>query len=369
MPRSWASGSSFAASSRPQQEPEAAGWRWRKGPIRLPKSTPAWRMSDWSRSQRLSYWDTYRLKPIPPALEKVRGVHPRIYLTSERIEKLRAAIKTTHAAIWKKVRDQADRAVRQGPPAYMLHDRQSGDEQLWQREVGNAMPLLAMAYVLTGEKQYLDAARRWALASCGYKTWGLGRIDGMDLATGHQLFGLAIVYDWCYRDLDEAARRQIRETLVKRTSAMFEAAATGKAWWHRSYLQNHLWVNITGMAASGIALFDEVDDAACWIGLPLDKYRRTMAALGPDGASHEGVGYWEYGVEYMLKFMDLARPAARRGSLRLSVVAQHGRLRPISRVAEELLDARKLHRGHRRLPAQPLVWPGVSAAGTGAAVS
>ena len=114
------------------------------------------------------------------------------------------------------------------------------------------MPLLAMAYVLTGEKQYLDAARRWALASCGYKTWGLGRIDGMDLAAGHQLFGLAVVYDWCYRDLDEPARRQIRETLVRRTSAMFEAAASGKAWWHRSYLQNHLWVNITGMAAAGI---------------------------------------------------------------------------------------------------------------------
>ena len=72
---------------------------------------------------RPSDWDVYRLKPIPPALEKVRGVHPRIYLTSERIEELRAAIKTTHAAIWKKVRDQADRAVRQGPPAYVLHDR------------------------------------------------------------------------------------------------------------------------------------------------------------------------------------------------------------------------------------------------------
>jgi hypothetical protein len=129
----------------------------------------------------------------------------------------------------------------------------------------------------------------------------------MDLAAGHQLFGLAIVYDWCYRDLDETVRRQIRETLTTRTTAMFEAAATGKVWWHRSYLQNHLWVNITGMAAAGIALFDEVDDAACWIGLPLDKYRQTMAALGPDGASHEGVGYWEYGVEYMLKFMDLAR--------------------------------------------------------------
>jgi hypothetical protein len=257
--------------------------------------------------ERFGFWDKYRLKPIPQAIEKVRGVHPRLYLTSERIVELREAVKATHAAIWKNVRDQADRAVRQGPPAYVLHDEYSGDEQLWQRSVGNTMPVLAMAYVLTGEKQYLDAARRWALAACGYKTWGLGRIDGMDLATGHQLFGLAIIYDWCYHDLGEAARQQIRETLVKRTSALFEAAATGKAWWHRSYLQNHLWVCITGMAASGIALFDEVDDAACWIGLPLDKYRRTMAALGPDGASHEGVGYWEYGVEYMLKFMDLAR--------------------------------------------------------------
>jgi len=255
---------------------------------------------------RFSFWDTFRLKPVPPALEKARGVHPRIFLTSRRIAELREAIKTTHAGIWKKVRDQADQAVRRGPPEYVLHDRYSGDEQLWQRNVGDTMPVLAMAYALTGDKQYLHAASRWAMASCSYKTWGLGRIDGMDLATGHQLVGLGLVYDWCYQDLDEPARRQIRQTLVQRTSAMFEAAATGKVWWHKSYMQNHLWVNITGMAVAGLALFDEVDDAICWIGLPLDKFRRTMAALGPDGASHEGVGYWQYGAEYMLKFMDLA---------------------------------------------------------------
>ena len=253
-----------------------------------------------------TFREAYRLKSVPPALEKVRGVHPRIYLTSQRIAELREAIKTTHAGMWKKLQTQADRAVRRGPPAYVLDDGHSGDEQLWQREVGNAMPVLAMAHVLTGEERYRNAACQWAIASCDYKTWGLKRIDGMDLATGHQLFGLGLVYDWCYQDLDGAAKRRIRETLVKRASAMFEAAARGKAWWHRAYMQNHLWVNISGMAVAGLALFDEVDEAECWIGLPLDKFRRTMAALGPDGASHEGVGYWEYGVEYMLKFMDLA---------------------------------------------------------------
>jgi len=43
------------------------------------------------------------------------------------------------------------------------------------------------------------------------------------------------------------------------------------------------------------------------MGLPLQKFQKTMSVLGSDGASHEGVGYWEYGVEYLLKFMDLAR--------------------------------------------------------------
>jgi hypothetical protein len=242
-----------------------------------------------------------------PSLEKVRGIHPRLYLDAARITELRQAIQTTHAPMWKELRVHADRAVRRGPPAYRERDSSSGDEQLWQREVGNAMPVLAMAWLLSGERQYLDAARQWALASCGYQTWGLGRIDGLDLAAGHQLFGLGLVYDWCYADLGEEARRTIRDTLIKRTSAMYEAAATGKAWWRQSYLQNHLWVNICGMAVAGLALFDEVDEASKWIGLPLDKFRRTMAALGPDGASHEGVGYWEYGAEYMLKFMDLAR--------------------------------------------------------------
>jgi hypothetical protein len=256
---------------------------------------------------RWSFFDTYRLRPMPPRLAAARGVHPRLYLTQERIAGLRVAIKTTHAAVWKRVQQLADGAVRRGPRPYILDDGFSGREQLWQRGVGNTLPVLAMAYVLTDERKYLDAARAWAIAACDYPTWGLGRLDGMDLATGHQLFGLALVYDWCYRDLGDDTRRRIRETLLKRASAMFEAAGAGQASWHRSYLQNHLWVNITGMSAAGFALFDEVNDADCWIGLTLDKYRHTMAALGPDGASHEGVGYWEYGVEYMLKFMDLAR--------------------------------------------------------------
>lgn len=256
---------------------------------------------------RLSAADKYRLQPLPPALEAAKGVHPRLYVNAARVAALREALKTTHAPLWEALRQQADASVKNGPPAYIERDRYSGDEQLWQREVGNAMPGLALAWLLTSDPKYLDAARAWALASCGYKTWGLGSTDGMDLAAGHQLFGLALVYDWCYADLGDEARRTIRETLVRRGTAMFEGAVSGKAWWTKSYLQNHLWVSACGLATAGLAVYDEAPDAELWVGLTRDKWPTTMASLGPDGASHEGVGYWQYGAEYLLKFMTLAR--------------------------------------------------------------
>lgn len=239
------------------------------------------------------------------AAAQTRDAHPRLFADQARFEALRAAVQSTHAAIWKPVRDRADQLVRSGPPAYR---EDSDTAQLYQREVGNAMPYLAMAYRLTGSRAYLDSATAWALASCGYPHWGLGASDGMDLPAGHQLLGLALVYDWLYRDLDAAARETIAATLAARGAVMFQGAQSAM-FWRQSYLQNHLWVNACGLAAAAFALEDRpgfADTARAWTELCLDKFRRTDAALGSDGASHEGAGYWSYGVEYMLKYWDMA---------------------------------------------------------------
>ena len=253
-----------------------------------------------------SVFTQFRLTEVTAAAEAMRGLHPRLYLTDERLVALRQAIQTTHASIWSEVRALADEAVLEGPPAYVATDPYRDDEQLWQRRVGNALPYLALAYRLTGQKQYLEAVREWADACCGYPTWGTGSLDGMDLAAGHQLFGLALAYDWCHYDLDKATLGRIRETMLRRGDAMFQAAASGQAWWHRLYLQNHLWVNVCGLGTAGLALCDEFDEAGLWAGLAVTKLTATRDALGPDGASHEGLGYWEYGAEYLLKFSDLA---------------------------------------------------------------
>lgn len=250
-------------------------------------------------------YQQYSIPGLPESLSPLRGVHPRLFLNDRRIADLRESIRTTHAALWSEVRDLADDLASAAPPAYTASPADLG--QLWQRPVGNAMPYLALAYLLTGQTKYLDGAKRWALASCDYPQWGIDARDGTDLAAGHQLFGLALVYDWCYDDLDESTRDRIRSTLISRSNAMFRRAAREQLWWHNLYMQNHLWVNICGLGAAGLAVFEETEDAPLWIGMAIRKLETTLETLGPDGASHEGVGYWEYGAEHMLKLMSLVK--------------------------------------------------------------
>ncbi len=244
----------------------------------------------------------------PVAMAQGRSTaHPRLFVDAKRVAELRELIRGSHAAIWAQVLVIADKFARERPAPYR-ESKETNDEELWQREVGNRMPYVAFAYLMTGDRKYVDAASGWALMSCSYPHWGTGVRDGMDLAAGHQLFGLALVYDWLFDVLSPAVRDEIKRTLLKRGGAMYEAAAKGRVYWQRSYLQNHLWVNATGMFAAALALDGEPSTEA-WISMVREKYRRTEAALGSDGASHEGVGYWDYGVEYMLKYWDLAGAA------------------------------------------------------------
>ena len=188
-------------------------------------------------------------------------------------------------------------------PPYRKKDRL----QHWQRSVGFVLPHLALAYVITEKQEYLDATRKWALAACGYPTWGLNDLDGLGLGAAQQLIGLAIVYDWCGDDLNAEDRKTIRDTIIRRGSGLFRAMVLEKGpTKHREYMGSHLWVRACSLALAGIAVFDEAGEASNWIGLAMKKFDRTMKALGPDGVSYEGLSYWSDGITSLLLFFDVA---------------------------------------------------------------
>jgi hypothetical protein len=70
-------------------------------------------------------------------------------------------------------------------------------------------------------------------------------------------------------------------------------------------MSNHLWVNAAGLAAASLALSGETG-VGKWFDLALAKFRESERFRAADGTSHEGIGYWSYGLEYSLKFWQLA---------------------------------------------------------------
>lgn len=254
-------------------------------------------------SEKVNIFD---IDTIPQRLKNLVDVHPRLYMTMESKEKLRLKTETEpYKTLLSKLKAHADKAVVKGPPVY--RPGSGYYEQLWQREVGNAIPELAMSYCMTGEKKYLNSAIEYMLTSASYPTWGIGNIDNADLATGHQLYGIALGYDWLYKDLDEASRDSIRSCLFRRGKRMYDLMAQEKVWWSNAYLHNHQHVNMAGIIAAGLALYGEYQEVDKWILLCLEKFRQAISTQPPDEGWLEGIPYSGYSIEYLMKFMDLSR--------------------------------------------------------------
>ncbi len=258
--------------------------------------------------------------PSTTVLKERRGMHPRLYFTEERIAALREAVKTTHAPLWKRLREQADAVLKNRPPEWRTSGPDVWDEQWWMSGNAASMLNLATAYVISGERRYFDGARDWALTTCAYPSWGTSWAANVDCMDGHNIFALSIVYDWLYEDLSEKDRATIRDTVVSRGGNMFLKAASGtivpshgdfskRPWpeWEEAWLQNHLWVNSTGLLAAGLAFHDERSETGRWIAFARERFVESVGYLGPDGASHEGINYWSYGMEHLLKSMHLLR--------------------------------------------------------------
>jgi hypothetical protein len=226
-----------------------------------------------------------------------------LFMDSVRREALKQAVHASHSAIWSHVLKETDNNMeKKNPPAYNANDK----ERLWQRTVGANIAQLSFVASITGERKYYAAAQRWAMACCDYPTWGTDDTpDGAEygLACGHQLFGLAMAYDYGQHNLDTAALAKIRETLIAKTGRAYRAFSEAAY----PYLQNQTWIVATGILAAALVLQNECEDAQLWIDFVSEIFKTTSFMLSPDGVSQEGLGYWQYRMEWLMLGFDLMK--------------------------------------------------------------
>lgn len=253
---------------------------------------------------------TVHYKPFlsPQVLDGIKNAsHPRVYLNAARVAQLKSQINAApYSTMWLELKAQADVVVAQGVKGYVAT---TDPEELWQRTVGDNLTIVAFAWLMSGNSSYLNFARAQALETINYDHWG----TTPDLASGHLLAGVGTVYDWCFGSLSDTDKTALKNLLITQGNRMHGGATLptggGGQWWQDDYMQNHLWVSMAGLNVAGMAVIDESNKVtvAAWLRTAMDKFSRTMYYLGDDGASHEGPSYWNYGVEHLLKFADLAK--------------------------------------------------------------
>jgi len=226
---------------------------------------------------------------------ELHGVRPRVLLSLERLAQIRERLdEPAHALMLRRLREAADR--------YCPCSRRDGDEGLMDRGDGCAIPHLALAFLLTHEEKYLDSALHYLRTAPGCKRW---RTDS--LLYGHVSAGVALGYDWLHAYLDDGTRALVRDTLLERADAFAFEVGTHQGWGAGIYACNHYPVGMFGLLAAGAALYDDIDRAAPFLRLCQEKFRLMVEALGPDGASQEGIGYGQYYAEFLLKGLVVLR--------------------------------------------------------------
>ena len=167
---------------------------------------------------------------------------------------------------------------------------------------------LSLAYLLTGQKHYLEEAKRWIFTALNYDVWGYGFLVDVDLSASWLLYGLGLSYSWLKDELEEGERQQFLDKLVLQGHKMFDYGQDNKGnCWSTDYWQNHNWINYSGLLTAAYAVKDDYEGASVWIKEIVENFSFVLDVMPKDGSNYEGTGYWRYAINFFLVAADLIR--------------------------------------------------------------
>jgi len=229
--------------------------------------------------------------------------HPRLYLTNEKVAFLKDKISNNvepYKSYWNTIKYKADEYATEAP--YPPDDPRA-TSPFGEREIGDRLPYLSMAYLISGDPKYLNNAKAWMDAIVTYPTWG----GDQDLVASHILFGMNIAYDWLYDELSLEERNAYATKMEYHAEILYQLLVNADIWWAENYQQNHNYVNTLAIMSNAVALYDVADHPDIYIQAAYDDFTHVLEALPPDGAYTEGVGYWSYGIGALLRYFDLEK--------------------------------------------------------------
>lgn len=232
-------------------------------------------------------------------LAELRKSHPRLFLTPERLQRIRSQAKTDPilAKLVKLTVQDAEKMLNEPVVAYKIPDgkRLLGQSRYAIRRIWT----LSLAYRLTEDRRFLDAAVKEMLTAGKFKDWNPPHF----LDTAEMTAAIAVGYDWLYDTMDSKDREDICQSIIQLgLKPGLESFKKGH-WWTKT---GNNWNQVCngGMILGALAIANEKPDLASqMIDLCLKSIPSGVKSYRPDGAYPEGPGYWVYGTTYSVLTM------------------------------------------------------------------
>ncbi len=247
--------------------------------------------------------------PMPTRAEQRQRVpkgHPRLFMRPEDLPRLRELARTTLAAQFQQIKKTADQVIAAGPtpePVHLGSARDKENDELvkywWPNreqteKACKEAEIIAFVYLISQEKKYGEAARRWIMHLASWNPDGPTNFRLNCEAAKPLLFRPARAYDWAYDTLSPDDRAQFQAVIRRRIKDCWESGEVqlGVGHLNRPYNShgNRVWHK---MAESAIAMLDEAPEAEIWLDYAVNKFYACYPVWADDdGGWHEGVSYW-----------------------------------------------------------------------------
>ena len=264
--------------------------------------------------------------PMPDVAQlasQLTGVRPRLYLRGDRLEAIQAAVQGGKVPEWDFFLATADAALEEGPYAEPV-GYPNGEFIVadWRRiyrpgKVGSAhLARTALAYKITGEKKYLEGARRWMMNLAEWDPKGIISHDvpqpdgseGNDEASMPVLERMAFAWDWIGDELTAEERAKVLAVIPERGNQVLRKLKDQDFLSHP--FENHEGRVLAFLGNAGLSFLGDVPEAAEWLDYVLRCYLTSFPAWGSDeGGWAQGMSYWSAYVYWLSTFAESLRGA------------------------------------------------------------
>lgn len=252
--------------------------------------------------------------PAKDLLARVPREHPRCIFLKKDLPQVRKTLETTRAEAYGELMRAARGALRSEMPVeptygqlYQTDPR--GARMLYHQEVGkltrileSRMNPLALAYLLSGEEEYGQKARKMLMEVVSWDPSGV--TSWYQRGGGHgpslRIFRvIAQTYDWIYDLLSEEERAACKKNLLYRGNEMLKALRHQDFYYKTG--SSHFGRIICYIGEFAVALAEE-PDAEAWLDYSIRGIMTSFPHWGGQG------GGWNEGMGYALAYNSLHTP-------------------------------------------------------------